>query len=102
MRVGGCASHSVNLKRARASQHRDALSSYEIYHRRHRNSTPSTLRMAEEQCKDYLAVRLLTEGKPVTYRLLSRATKTNVHTAKWFVNLSYAPPSSADLTQYAF
>lgn len=38
--------------------------------------------MAEEQYKDYLAARVLTEHKPVTYRLLSRALKTNVNTAK--------------------
>jgi DNA polymerase delta subunit 3 len=41
--------------------------------------------MAGEQYKDYLAVRLLTEHKPVTYRLLSRACKTDVNTAKRFV-----------------
>ncbi|KAA8611268.1 dna polymerase subunit cdc27 protein [Pyrenophora tritici-repentis] len=38
--------------------------------------------MAEKGYKDYLAVQVLTEGKPVTYRLLSRALKTNVNTAK--------------------
>ncbi|KAF1944353.1 hypothetical protein EJ02DRAFT_341034 [Clathrospora elynae] len=38
--------------------------------------------MAEEQYKDYLAGRVLSEQKPVTYRLLSRALKTNVNTAK--------------------
>ena len=38
--------------------------------------------MAEEQYKDYLAARVLTEHMPVTYRLLSRALKTNVNTAK--------------------
>ncbi|EUC42308.1 hypothetical protein COCMIDRAFT_103875 [Bipolaris oryzae ATCC 44560] len=38
--------------------------------------------MAQEQYKDYLAARILAENKPVTYRLLSRALKTNVNTAK--------------------
>ncbi|EOA87597.1 uncharacterized protein SETTUDRAFT_150612 [Exserohilum turcica Et28A] len=38
--------------------------------------------MAEETYKDYLATRILAEHKPVTYRLLSRALKTNVNTAK--------------------
>lgn len=41
--------------------------------------------MAEEQYKDYLAARILVEQKPVTYRLLSRAVKTNVNTAKWML-----------------
>ncbi|USP78885.1 hypothetical protein yc1106_06159 [Curvularia clavata] len=35
-----------------------------------------------EEYKDYLAARVLAEHKPVTYRLLSRALKTNVNTAK--------------------
>ncbi|KAH5407493.1 hypothetical protein HBI47_171510 [Parastagonospora nodorum] len=38
--------------------------------------------MAEESYKDYLAARLLTENKPVTYRLLSRALQVNVNSAK--------------------
>ncbi|EMD86266.1 hypothetical protein COCC4DRAFT_39394 [Bipolaris maydis ATCC 48331] len=38
--------------------------------------------MAQEDYKDYLAARILAENKPVTYRLLSRALKTNVNTAK--------------------
>lgn len=38
--------------------------------------------MAEENYNDYLAARLLTENKPVTYRLLSRALKVNVNVAK--------------------
>lgn len=38
--------------------------------------------MAEEQCKDFLAARVLTENQPVTYRLLSRAIKIDVNTAK--------------------
>ncbi|EAT84144.1 hypothetical protein SNOG_08976 [Parastagonospora nodorum SN15] len=41
--------------------------------------------MAEESYKDYLAARLLTENKPVTYRLLSRALQVNVNSAKLFV-----------------
>ncbi|KAF1994816.1 hypothetical protein P154DRAFT_501321 [Amniculicola lignicola CBS 123094] len=32
--------------------------------------------------KDYLAARILSDGKPVTYRLLSRAEKVNTHVAK--------------------
>ena len=43
--------------------------------------------MAEEQYKDFLAARIITEHKPVTYRLLSRAVKTNVNTAKRSVQL---------------
>lgn len=43
--------------------------------------------MAEETYKDYLATRILAEHKPVTYRLLSRALKTNVNTAKRSVQL---------------
>jgi len=43
--------------------------------------------MAEEQYKDYLAARVLTEHRPVTYRLLSRALKTNVNTAKRSVEM---------------
>jgi DNA polymerase delta subunit 3 len=38
--------------------------------------------MAEENYKDYLTARVVTEQKPVTYRLLSRALKINVNTAK--------------------
>lgn len=38
--------------------------------------------MAEHDYKDYLAARLLTENKPITYRLLSRALKVNVNVAK--------------------
>ncbi|KAL6710288.1 hypothetical protein ACN47E_009234 [Coniothyrium glycines] len=38
--------------------------------------------MAETEYKDYLAARILTEHKPVTYRLLSRAVKANANTAK--------------------
>ncbi|KAI8942520.1 hypothetical protein NX059_000584 [Plenodomus lindquistii] len=38
--------------------------------------------MAESEYKDYLAARILVEQKPVTYRLLSRAVKTDVNTAK--------------------
>ncbi|XP_014557320.1 hypothetical protein COCVIDRAFT_97510 [Bipolaris victoriae FI3] len=38
--------------------------------------------MAQEQYRDYLAARILAENKAVTYRLLSRALKTNVNTAK--------------------
>ncbi|KAF3003603.1 hypothetical protein E8E13_007132 [Curvularia kusanoi] len=38
--------------------------------------------MAETKYRDYLAVKLLTENQPVTYRLLSRALQVNVGTAK--------------------
>ncbi|KAF2129524.1 hypothetical protein P153DRAFT_366912 [Dothidotthia symphoricarpi CBS 119687] len=38
--------------------------------------------MSEEEYKDYLAARVLTESKPVTYRLLSRALQVNVNVAK--------------------
>ncbi|KAL1798994.1 hypothetical protein ACET3X_003031 [Alternaria dauci] len=38
--------------------------------------------MAEDNYQDYLVARVVTEQKPVTYRLLSRALKTNVNTAK--------------------
>ncbi|KAH7395191.1 DNA polymerase subunit Cdc27 [Phaeosphaeria sp. MPI-PUGE-AT-0046c] len=38
--------------------------------------------MAEETYRDYLAARVLTENKPVTYRLLSRALKVDVNSAK--------------------
>ncbi|KAH8728676.1 DNA polymerase subunit Cdc27 [Phaeosphaeriaceae sp. PMI808] len=38
--------------------------------------------MAEEQYKDYLAARVLTESKPVTYRLLSRVLQVDVNSAK--------------------
>jgi DNA polymerase delta subunit 3 len=38
--------------------------------------------MAQENYKDYLTARVVTEQKPVTYKLLSRALKTNVNTAK--------------------
>ncbi|KAF2682124.1 hypothetical protein K458DRAFT_420066 [Lentithecium fluviatile CBS 122367] len=38
--------------------------------------------MAEENYKEYLAARVLTDNRPVTYRLLSRALKVNVNTAK--------------------
>ncbi|KAF1846787.1 uncharacterized protein K460DRAFT_367533 [Cucurbitaria berberidis CBS 394.84] len=41
--------------------------------------------MAEDEYKDYLAARVLTENKPVTYRLLSRALKVNVNVAKWML-----------------
>lgn len=41
--------------------------------------------MAQEQYRDYLAARILAENKAVTYRLLSRALKTNVNTAKRLV-----------------
>ncbi|KAF2855579.1 hypothetical protein T440DRAFT_158272 [Plenodomus tracheiphilus IPT5] len=41
--------------------------------------------MTEEEYKDYLAARVLVEQKPVTYRLLSRAVKTDVNTAKWML-----------------
>ncbi|KAF2829352.1 hypothetical protein CC86DRAFT_444450 [Ophiobolus disseminans] len=41
--------------------------------------------MAEERSRDYLAARVLTEGQPVTYRLLSRAIKVDVNTAKWML-----------------
>lgn len=41
--------------------------------------------MAEERARDYLAARILTEGQPVTYRLLSRAIKVDVNTAKWML-----------------
>jgi DNA polymerase delta subunit 3 len=54
--------------------------------------------MAEEQYKDYLAARVLTEHKPVTYRLLSRAVNTNVNTAKQSVQLVQA--SEYQLTGY--
>jgi DNA polymerase delta subunit 3 len=43
--------------------------------------------MAEEDYQDFLVARVVTEQKPVTYRLLSRATKTNVNTAKQSVQL---------------
>lgn len=49
--------------------------------------TPTIYTMAQEQYKDYLAARILAENKPVTYRLLSRALKTNVNTAKRLVLL---------------
>jgi hypothetical protein len=48
-------------------------------------TTTTVYTMAEEQYKDYLAARILAENKPVTYRLLSRALKTNVNTAKRLV-----------------
>ncbi|KAF2121517.1 DNA polymerase subunit Cdc27 [Lophiotrema nucula] len=35
-----------------------------------------------ENYKEYLAAKVLTDGRPVTYRLLSRALKTNVNVAK--------------------
>ncbi|KAF2248777.1 hypothetical protein BU26DRAFT_518989 [Trematosphaeria pertusa] len=38
--------------------------------------------MAEENYKEYLAARVLTDNRPATYRLLSRALKVNVNTAK--------------------
>ncbi|KAG9202937.1 hypothetical protein G6514_003718 [Epicoccum nigrum] len=38
--------------------------------------------MAETKYKDYLAVQILTESKPVTYKLLSRALQVNVNAAK--------------------
>jgi len=65
---------------------------------------PPTDAMAEEQYKDYLAARVLTEHRPVTYRLLSRALKTNVNTAKRSVqvlpNASISSPS--DRMLFAF
>ncbi|CAO2654698.1 Nn.00g114310.m01.CDS01 [Neocucurbitaria sp. VM-36] len=41
--------------------------------------------MEEEKYNDYLAARVLTENKPVTYRLLSRTLKVNVNVAKWML-----------------
>ncbi|CAI9628279.1 dna polymerase subunit cdc27 protein [Alternaria burnsii] len=38
--------------------------------------------MAEDNYRDYLVARVITEQKPITYRLLSRVLKTNVNTAK--------------------
>ncbi|KAI4961350.1 hypothetical protein J4E86_000378 [Alternaria arbusti] len=38
--------------------------------------------MAGEDYNDFLVARVITEQRPVTYRLLSRATSTNVNTAK--------------------
>ncbi len=38
--------------------------------------------MADEQSRDYLAARVLTESQPVTYRLLSRALQVHVNVAK--------------------
>ncbi|OAL45212.1 hypothetical protein IQ07DRAFT_684177 [Pyrenochaeta sp. DS3sAY3a] len=38
--------------------------------------------MADDSHGSYLAARILTESQPVTYRLLSRALKVNVNTAK--------------------
>ncbi|KAL5113974.1 hypothetical protein ACEQ8H_008156 [Pleosporales sp. CAS-2024a] len=38
--------------------------------------------MAHDSYKDYLAARVLAENKPVTYRLLSRAVKVDVNSAK--------------------
>jgi DNA polymerase delta subunit 3 len=38
--------------------------------------------MAEDNYRDYLVARVVTEQKPITYRLLSRVLKTNVNTAK--------------------
>ncbi|KAH7089170.1 DNA polymerase subunit Cdc27 [Paraphoma chrysanthemicola] len=41
--------------------------------------------MDDEKCRDYLAARVLTENRPVTYRLLSRAIGVPVNTAKWML-----------------
>ncbi|KAI4672093.1 uncharacterized protein J4E78_000593 [Alternaria triticimaculans] len=38
--------------------------------------------MAGEDYNDFLVARVITEQRPVTYRLLSRASSTNVNTAK--------------------
>ncbi|KAF1956015.1 hypothetical protein CC80DRAFT_526094 [Byssothecium circinans] len=38
--------------------------------------------MVAEDYKEFLAARVLTDNRPVTYRLLSRALKVNVNTAK--------------------
>lgn len=52
--------------------------------------------MAGEDYNDFLVARVITEQRPVTYRLLSRATSTNVNTAKRFVQL--LPASECRLT----
>jgi hypothetical protein len=45
-------------------------------------SATTTRTMAEDNYRDYLVARVVTEQKPITYRLLSRVLKTNVNTAK--------------------
>ena len=47
-----------------------------------RPSATTTRTMAEDNYRDYLVARVVTEQKPITYRLLSRVLKTNVNTAK--------------------
>lgn len=75
-----------SARRVSTSQPRDALpllcSSYIVTTT---TATSTIYAMAQEDYKDYLAARILAENKPVTYRLLSRALKTNVNTAKRLV-----------------
>lgn len=51
-----------------------------------------------DEYKKYLAQQLLTEDKLVTYRLLSRALKVHVNTAKEYVAPPFLQSFSIELT----